>query len=61
MPNLNEFVKPEPQEVPGLEVINEPRPCSNCNKDSEFYYWNSAITEMTWACPDGHKNSFRIN
>ncbi len=61
MPNLNEFVKPEPVQDPQLERIDEPRPCSQCDKDSEFYYWNNASTEMTWSCPDGHKNSYRIN
>lgn len=60
MPNLNEFIgdKPTP---PGLERIDEPRPCSKCDKDSNFYYWNKSSTEMTWVCPDGHKNSYRIN
>jgi hypothetical protein len=61
MPNLNEFVKPEQPKDPGIERIDEPRPCSSCDKDSDFYYWNSSSTEMTWTCPDGHKNSYRIN
>lgn len=60
MPNLNEFIgdKPTP---PELDRIDEPRPCSHCKKDAEYYFWNSQITEMTWTCPDGHKNSYRIN
>ena len=61
MPNLNEFINPEPVQAPDLEKIEESRPCSQCNKDSEFYYWNSLIMEMTWVCPDGHKNLYRMN
>ena len=61
MPNLNEFVNPQIPSMPNLEKIDEPRPCSHCDKDSEFYYWDSALTEMTWSCPSGHKNSYRIN
>jgi hypothetical protein len=61
MPNLNEFIKPEVPKDPQLEKIDEPRPCSHCEKDSEFYYWNSSKMEMSWSCPDGHKNSYRIN
>lgn len=61
MPNLNEFVKPTPPQEPQLEKIDEPRPCANCEQDSQFYYWNHSTTEMTWTCPSGHKNSYRIN
>ena len=60
MPNLNEFLGDKPTPL-GLERIEEPRPCSSCDKDSTFYYWNSSSTEMTWTCLDGHKNSYRIN
>jgi len=60
MPNLNEFLQnKEPEQ--GLSKIDESRPCSKCSKDSEFYYWNEQSLEMTWTCPDGHKNLYRIN
>ena len=61
MPNLNEFLQPSKPSNPLLEKIDESRPCSKCDKDSEFYYWNKESTEMTWTCPDGHKNLYRIN
>jgi len=61
MPNLNEFVNREQPQQPGLDKIDEPRPCAKCEQDAKFYYWNSAITEMTWTCPAGHPNSYRIN
>lgn len=61
MPNLNEFLQPSKLSDPLLEKIDEPRPCSKCDKDSDFYYWNKESTEMTWTCPTGHKNSYRIN
>lgn len=60
MPNLNEFISKKPED-PNLQKIQESRPCAFCNKDSEFYYWNEASMEMTWTCPDNHKNSYRIN
>jgi len=60
MPNLNEFMGEKPTPT-GLDKIEEPRPCSQCKKDSEYYFWNQETTEMTWTCPDGHKNSYRIN
>jgi len=61
MPNLNEFIQNNEPELPSLSKVDESRPCSKCSKDSEFYYWNSDLLEMTWTCPDGHKNSYRIN
>ena len=60
MPNLNEFINKD-EEKPGLDKIDESRPCSQCSKDSSFYYWNPQTLEMTWSCPDGHNNSYRIN
>jgi hypothetical protein len=61
MPNLNEFINNESQDKPGLEKIEEPRPCSRCSKDSTHYYWNPSTFEMIWKCPDGHDNTYRIN
>jgi hypothetical protein len=60
MPSLNEFIQNK-EPTPGLDKIEESRPCSKCSKDSDFYYWNAQNLEMTWTCPDGHKNSYRIN
>ena len=60
MPNLNEFISKKPED-PSLQKVEESRPCASCDKDSEFYYWNEISMEMTWACPDNHKNSYRIN
>jgi len=61
MPNLNEFINTEPEPNPELEKLDGSKPCKNCDKDSDSYYWNPASLEMTWTCPDGHKNSYRIN
>ena len=44
-----------------LQKFDGKKPCSKCEKDSYIYYWNAVSLEMTWTCPDGHKNSYRIN
>jgi hypothetical protein len=61
MPNLNEFINQNPNVDPRLEKIDEPKPCKDCMKDSDFYYWDTNNLEMTWTCPDGHKNSYRVS
>jgi len=61
MPNLNEFIKPETPLNPSLEKIDGIKPCKDCNKDSAFYYWNPSTFEMSWTCPDGHINAFKVN
>jgi hypothetical protein len=61
MPNLNEFIYSEKIHPPELEKIGGKKPCSQCDKDSEEYFWNAALLTMTWECPDGHKNSFKVN
>lgn len=61
MPNLNEFINSEPEVPDNLEKFDGPKPCKHCDKDSQEYYWNPVTLEMTWNCPDGHKNSYRIN
>jgi len=61
MPNLNEFMKPPTPTDPDVEKISGAKPCKECEKDSEEYYWNPVKLEMSWVCPDGHKNSYRIN
>ena len=43
-----------------LEKIPGEKPCSTCDKNSDFFFWDSSTLTMTWECPDGHKNSFRI-
>jgi hypothetical protein len=61
MPSLNEFFKKEKLLGPELEKFNGAKPCAECNKDSDSYYWDSVEFTLSWTCPDGHKNSFRIN
>jgi hypothetical protein len=61
MPSINEFLKPEPLMPSELQKFDGKKPCSKCEKDSYVYYWNAVSLEMTWTCPDGHKNSYRIN
>ena len=31
------------------------------NKDAEEYFWDAMSLTMSWECPDGHKNSFKVN
>ncbi len=63
MPNLNEFIGPKPTEsqVSSLEKLGAGKPCSKCERDSEDSYWDPVNLIMSWKCPDGHNNSFRIN
>ena len=63
MPNLEDFFnKPSIEENVNLnlEKILGEKPCSTCDKNSDFFFWDSSTLTMTWECPDGHKNSFRI-
>ncbi len=29
--------------------------------DAEEYFWDAMSLTMSWECPDGHKNSFKVN
>ena len=63
MPNINEFIGPKPTNLPGdkMEKIIGIKPCSKCNLDSSEYYWDPVDLIMTWECPDGHKNTYKVN
>ena len=64
MPDLNEFInKPKPEKIHNVELenIGGIKPCSKCDKDSTDVYWDSITLTMSWTCPDGHENSYRIN
>ena len=63
MPNLNEFIGPKPteNEVLRLEKLGAGKPCAKCSLDSEDSYWDPVNLIMSWTCPDGHPNSYRIN
>ena len=64
MPNINEFLsapKPEVMLKAELEKIEGIKPCSKCNKDADFAYWDAATLELSWTCPDGHENKFKVN
>lgn len=60
MPNLNEFINPKEDLPIDVTKINESRPCRQCDKNSDFYYWHDTTLEMVWTCPDGHKNSYVV-
>lgn len=62
MPNINEFVglKPTENKV-NLEKIIGVKPCANCDKDSEEYFWDPSNFVISWTCPDGHHNSYKVN
>jgi len=62
MPKINEFFsKPEIIHKDGLEPINGTKPCSKCNKDADIAYWDPSSFTMSWTCPDGHANQFKVN
>mgnify|MGYP003341594821 CR=1 len=63
MPNINEFLsEKEPEkDLSKLEKIYGYKPCSKCDKDAEYSLWDIEIQELTWTCPSGHSNSYRIN
>jgi hypothetical protein len=61
VPNLNEFFKKEEIKAPELERFGGKKPCAKCDKDSEEYFWDATSLTMSWECPDGHKNSFKVN
>ena len=62
MPNINEFFNNSKKIFPSeLERINGSKPCDKCEKDSKEYFWDALSLTMSWECPDGHKNSFKVN
>jgi len=63
MPNLNEFLGPKPtvEQVSNLEKIVGDKPCSKCDKDAGEAYFDPATFTMSWTCPDGHQNTFRVS
>lgn len=63
MPNLNEFIGPKPTQniVDELEKISGIKPCAKCELDSQEYYWDPNKFIISWTCPDGHLNTFRVN
>ncbi len=44
-----------------LEKFGGKKPCAKCDKDAEEYFWDAMSLTMSWECPDGHKNSFKVN
>jgi len=61
VPNLNEFFKKEEIMASELERFGGNKPCAKCDKDAEEYFWDAMSLTMSWECPDGHKNSFKVN
>jgi len=61
VPNLDEFFKKEEIRAPELDKFGGKKPCAKCDKDSEEYFWDAMSLTMSWECPDGHKNSFKVN
>jgi hypothetical protein len=61
VPNLNEFFKKEEVMASELEKFGGKKPCAKCDKDAEEFFWEVATLTMTWTCPDGHHNSYRLN
>lgn len=63
MPNINEFVgpKPTPEQNSNLEKLMGIKPCSKCDKDSDEYFWDSVNFIVSWTCPEGHSNSYKVS
>lgn len=61
MPNLNEFFQKEVIMKPEMEKFDGVKPCGKCEKDSSVYYWDPTTYTMSWSCPDGHENSYKVN
>lgn len=53
--------KPEKIHAPELEKFGGIKPCGKCDKDAQEYFWDASTLTMSWECPDGHKNSFKVN
>ena len=61
MPNINEFFsKPEILHKAELERISGIKPCSKCEKDASEAFWNPSDLILSWTCPDGHANQFKV-
>lgn len=62
MPNINEFFnKPTILHKENIEVIPGTKPCGKCNKDAENAFWDPSTFIMSWKCPEGHDNQFKVN
>lgn len=63
MPSLKEFLGPKPSKVQSqdLEKIIGTKPCSKCESDVEEALWDPMHLIMTWTCPNGHLNTFKVN
>lgn len=62
MPNLNEFFdRAEILHKKDLEKVSGIKPCAKCNKDAEEAFWDPSTLTMSWKCPDGHDNQYKVN
>ena len=62
MPNLDEFLhKPELVHKTELEKIHGVKSCSKCDENAEEAFWDPISLVLTWECPNGHKNQFKVN
>lgn len=62
MPNINEFFhKPEIIHKAELEKINGIKPCAKCDKNAQEAFWDPTTLILSWECPDGHANQFKVN
>jgi hypothetical protein len=62
MPKIDEFFKkPEILHKKDLELIPGTKPCGKCKKDAEQSFWDPSTFTMSWKCPDGHDNQYKVN
>jgi hypothetical protein len=61
MPKIDEFFsKPEIIHKNNLEPIPGTKPCAKCKKDAEESFWDPNLLIMSWTCPDGHHNQYKV-
>jgi hypothetical protein len=64
MPNLNEFLNKDSNELKPdhstLEKLDGVRPCSRCELDVDGGWWDPEKLLLTWKCNNGHDNSVQV-
>ena len=64
MPNLNEFLNKSTIDIvpidTSVEIIQQMRPCSECDLYVDSYMFNNQTMEMYWKCKDGHETRYRV-
>jgi hypothetical protein len=64
MPNLKEFFNKSTIDFAlsdsRVELIEQMRPCSQCDMYVDSYYFNNETMEMYWECKDKHETRYKV-